>query len=76
MQAYTTKGIVEIPAPTAPTRTEHRHGPYTLVDVVSWEGSARTLATEWYLDGELIRRDVHVSILVGHLVGAKQAEFA
>lgn len=59
-QVYTTHGIVD------GEQLEVR-------DVVTWENGARVTATEWYMGGELVRRDVNVNILVGHLVGAAQA---
>lgn len=34
-------------------------------DIVTEEETSRIIATEWYLDGELVRRDVWVSLLVG-----------
>lgn len=34
-------------------------------DVVSNEDNARITATEWFLDGVLVRRDVNVNILNG-----------
>jgi hypothetical protein len=41
-------------------------------DVVTENETARVVATEWHRAGELVRRDVHVNILMGHLVGAEQ----
>ena len=43
-------------------------------DIVSDEPNARIIATEWRLDGELVRRDVWVSILSGHEMASEQAE--
>lgn len=43
-------------------------------DVVSEEDNARVVATEWHLDGELVRRDVAVSILQGHALCGEQAD--
>ena len=45
-----------------------------VADFADITGSARTTATEWRLKttGELVRRDVWVNVLVGHLVGAQQ----
>lgn len=37
----------------------------TVRDVVVDEENARVTATEWYLDDELVRRDVNVNILRG-----------
>jgi hypothetical protein len=46
----------------------------TATDVVSEEPNARVIATEWCLDGELVRRDVAVSILQGQALFGEQAE--
>lgn len=43
-------------------------------DIISEEDNARVIATEWHLDGELVRRDVAVSILQGHALCGEQAE--
>lgn len=43
-------------------------------DIVSEEDGARVIATEWHLDGELVRRDVAVSILRGQALSGEQAE--
>ena len=42
-------------------------------DIVSEEPGCRVIATEWHLDGELVRRDVWVSILKGQEVAGEQA---
>lgn len=34
--------------------------------------SARCIATEWYLDGELVRRDAHAMILRTQAIGGEQ----
>ena len=34
-------------------------------DVIVEEDNARITATEWYLSGELVRRDVNVNVLRG-----------
>lgn len=34
-------------------------------DVIELGDNARVTATEWYLDGRLVRRDVNVNILRG-----------
>jgi hypothetical protein len=41
-------------------------------DIVSETTDARVIATEWRLGEELVRRDVNVNVLVGHLVGVQQ----
>jgi hypothetical protein len=43
-------------------------------DIVSDEESARVTATEWHLDGELVRRDVHVNILSGQALNSEQGD--
>jgi len=46
----------------------------TVTDIVSEEDNARVIATEWHLDGELVRRDVAVSMLQGQALCGEQAE--
>ena len=43
-------------------------------DVVTDEDNARIIATEWLFDGEIVRRDVAVSILQGQAVFGEQQE--
>lgn len=43
-------------------------------DIVTDEPSARVIATEWYLEGELVRRDVNVNILAGQSLTGEQGE--
>jgi hypothetical protein len=46
-----------------------------IVDIegkLNHDGSVRTTATEWYLGDELVRRDVHINILRGQSIFAKQ----
>ena len=52
MQVHTTKGLVEI------DRLDIR-------DIVQVHDNARNNIVEWYLEGELVRRDVFVNILRG-----------
>ena len=52
MKVLTTQGLVDI-------HKLHVH------DVVSWSGNTRTTATEWYLEEELVRRDVWINALRG-----------
>lgn len=52
MKVYTIKGIVD-------------RDLLEVKDIVFEEENARVTATEWYLDNELVRRDVHVNMLVG-----------
>jgi len=60
-QVHTTKGLIDRKL-------------LTTKDIVSDEPNARVIATEWYHEGELVRRDVAVSILSGHAVAGDQAE--
>lgn len=55
-QVMTTEGLVE--------RTQ-----LTAKDEVFEDASSRTIATEWYLGGKLVRRDVWVSGLAPLPVG-------
>ena len=41
-------------------------------DVTELHDNARVVATEWRKGGELVRRDVHVSILRGHALSSEQ----
>lgn len=43
-------------------------------DITSEDETSRAIATEWLLDGELVRRDVAVSILSGQALAGDQAE--
>lgn len=43
-------------------------------DIVVENGDARVTATEWYLTGELVRRDVWVNPLRAFAVGVKHGE--
>lgn len=45
-------------------------------DIVTEDANSRSIATEWFLDGELVRRDVAVSILIGQALAGAQAEMA
>ena len=45
-----------------------------VTDVVTEDDNSRAIATEWHLDGELVRRDVHVIILRGQTLAGAQAE--
>lgn len=36
-----------------------------VTDHITWEDNARVIATEWRLNGELVRRDVYVNCLRG-----------
>jgi hypothetical protein len=47
----------------------------TVTDIVSEDDNSRAIATEWFLDGELVRRDVAVSSFAARLAG-EQAEMA
>jgi hypothetical protein len=58
---HTTEGLIE-------------RGRLIASDIVSEEDNARVIATEWHLEGKLVRRDVAVSILHGHALCGEQAE--
>jgi hypothetical protein len=60
-QVHTTKGLI------ARDRLEVK-------DVVSEDENSRAVATEWFLDGEMVRRDVAVSILCGQSLAGDQAQ--
>lgn len=59
MKVHTTKGMIDRELLTA-------------TDIISEEENARVVATEWHLNGELVRRDVAVSILRGHALCGEQ----
>jgi len=61
MKVHTTKGLIDRDLLIAS-------------DIVTEEENARVIATEWHLDGELVRRDVAVSILQGQALFGEQAE--
>lgn len=58
---HTTKGLIE-------------RSRLVASDIVSEEDNARVIATEWRLDGVLVRRDVNVNILAGHALSGEQGE--
>ena len=41
-------------------------------DIVTEDAGTRIIATEWRLEGELVKRDVHVSILQGQALFGEQ----
>ena len=43
-------------------------------DVVEMNDMVRTTATEWYADGELVRRDLNINVLCGHSLTGEQEE--
>lgn len=59
MQVHTTKGLVEREKLVAR-------------DIVEEHDNARVVATEWYMGDEMVRRDVHVSVLRGLTLGSQQ----
>lgn len=59
MNVFTTKGIVD-------------RSLLTVADIVTEEENARVTATEWRMDGELVRRDVNVNILVSQPLTGEQ----
>lgn len=52
MKVHTTKGLVEL-------------SQLDVTDKVEVHDNARVIATEWRMDGEVVRRDVNVNILRG-----------
>lgn len=62
MLVQTTKGLIE--RDTLEVR-----------DIVEEHDNARVNATEWFLDGELVRRDVNVNVLRSVEVGSEQNSF-
>jgi hypothetical protein len=59
-QVITTKGLVD-------------SSKLEVKDIVFWEENSRVIATEWYLEGELVRRDVYVNLLRGLDIASEQA---
>lgn len=43
-------------------------------DVISEDDKCRVSATEWYLDGVMVRRDVNVNVFNGISLEGKQGE--
>lgn len=41
-------------------------------DISQWGDNCRVVATEWYHDGKLVRRDVWVNVLVAPTIGVKR----
>jgi hypothetical protein len=60
MLIHTTKGLIEREL-------------LEVKDSITEEDNARVMATEWFLDGELVRRDVNVNILRGVDLSSEQA---
>lgn len=48
----------------------------TVKDITCEDDNSRAIATEWFLDGELVRRDVAVSILRGQALAGEVQEIA
>jgi hypoxanthine-guanine phosphoribosyltransferase len=59
-QVHTTKGLID-------------RDLLTVEDIVDEGDNYRSVATEWRLDGELVRRDAAVSILRGHALAGDAA---
>lgn len=62
MLVQTTKGLIERDA-------------LDVRDIVEEHDNARVNATEWFLEGELVRRDVNVNVLRGAELGSEQNTF-
>lgn len=58
---HTTKGLIE-------------RDRLVVTHIIGDTDNSHDIATEWHLDGELVRRDVTVSILRGHALNAEQEE--
>lgn len=58
MLVHTTKGLVE-------------RDQLNVKDITEEHDNARVTATEWYLNDELVRRDVHVNVLRGQSLTAQ-----
>lgn len=43
-------------------------------DVIGMEENVRTIATEWYFEGDLVRRDLNINILCGQSMSGEQQE--
>lgn len=43
-------------------------------DIIEEGDNYRSIATEWFLDGELVKRDCHVMILRTQPMGGEQAK--
>jgi hypothetical protein len=52
MLIHTTRGLIE-------------KDQLELKDIIEWHDNARVIATEWFFQGEMVRRDVHVNALRG-----------
>jgi len=61
MLVYTTRGLIE-------------HEKLVVTDIIELHEGVRVTATEWHLDGELVRRDVNVNVLVGQAVAGEQGK--
>lgn len=48
----------------------------TVKDIVTEDGSTRSIASEWYLGDELVKRSAWVDILEGQAIFGEQAEIA
>lgn len=59
MLVHTTKGLIE-------------RDQLTAKDIIEEHDNARVIATEWFMGDELVRRDVHVSVLRGHSLTGEQ----
>ena len=61
MLVFTTKGELPIES-------------LAVTDLVEYHDNARVVATEWRLDGEIVRRDVTVSVLHGMSLNSEKGE--
>lgn len=61
MKVFTTKGLVD-------------RDQLIAKDIIEEHDNARNVITEWFMGDELVRRDVHVSVLRGHEIFGEQAQ--
>ena len=61
MQIHTTKGLID-------------KEQLVVKDIIDFTEDARVIATEWYLEDELVRRDVNVNILRGLDMSSKKGD--
>jgi hypothetical protein len=47
-------------------------GELQVIDIITTTENSREIATEWRKDGEIVRRDVWVSLLRGLSIGSEQ----
>ena len=53
---------------------EVEHGKLETRDLVEWSDNYRIIATEWYLDGKRVRRDVWLNTLRNPEIGVRAGQ--